>query len=106
MEKEQLSLKGQLLFEQWKMASELQRHEDNLLWQRFSYFVTLTGVLVSGLGVVLTNSRHPYRFLVIISFLGALVSLEFAFVFRRAYLFTFFAYGKQMRPNTDCNWSC
>jgi hypothetical protein len=82
-----------LLLEQWKMASELHRHEDNLLWQRFSYFVTLTGILATGLGIILTidkntiEPKYQYFFLVLLSFFGAIISLVFASVFRRTYIY-------------------
>jgi hypothetical protein len=84
--------KNDFLFEQWKMASELHKHEDNLLWQRFSYFVTLTGILASGLVIFLTadidiEPKHQYLFLIIVSLFGAIISLAFAFIFKRAYLY-------------------
>jgi hypothetical protein len=83
------------LCEQWKMAAELHRHEDNLLWQRFSYFVTLTGILASGLAILLTADEgkseiikdYRYLFLAAVSFFGASISLAFTFIFRRAYLY-------------------
>jgi len=83
--------KEDLLLEQWKMASELHRHEDRLTWQRFSYFVTLTGILISGLGLVLTQkgvdptTQEFAMFL--ISLFGAIVSLTFLLIFRRAYYY-------------------
>jgi hypothetical protein len=92
--------KNGFLFEQWKMASELHKHEDNLLWQRFSYFVTLTGILVSGLAIFFTAdksniasdinidvSKYQYAFMAAASFFGAIVSLVFASIFKRAYLY-------------------
>ncbi len=75
----------EFLLEQWKMASELQRHEDSLTWERFSYFVTLTGFLATGYGYAF-GANEP-RFLRIISAGGAIISLAFACVFRRAYLY-------------------
>lgn len=39
--------KRDLLLEQWKTASEIHRHEDNLTWQKFNYFVAVNGLLLS-----------------------------------------------------------
>jgi hypothetical protein len=44
--------KEDLLLEQWKTASELHRHMDNLIWQHFQHFVTVNGVLLSALAVI------------------------------------------------------
>lgn len=83
--------KKDLLLEQWKMAAELHQREDQLLWQRFSYFVALNGILISGLGAVLTaknatpNKQH--LFLLVVSMFGSIVSLAFSSIFRRAYYY-------------------
>jgi len=83
--------KEDLLLEQWKMASELHRHEDELTWQRFSYFVTLTGILASGLGLVwTTSSMSATSFKVIsiaISTFGVVISLVWSLIFKRAYMY-------------------
>jgi hypothetical protein len=44
--------KEHLLLEQWKMASELHRHMDNMAWQRFNYFVATNGLLVTALAAI------------------------------------------------------
>lgn len=70
----------ELLLEQWKTASELHRHEDNLAWQKFNYFITLNGILVSAFGIVLsgsvTNQIDTKIASIAISGFGAFVSLE------------------------------
>ena len=83
--------KEDLLLEQWKMASELHRHEDKHSWQRFQYYVTLTGILVSALGVIWgTTSISPGAREVairIISIFGAVTSLVSALVFKRSFMY-------------------
>jgi len=44
--------KEQLLLEQLQIASELHRHMDNMIWQRFNYFIALNGLLLSALTVI------------------------------------------------------
>ena len=44
--------KDDLLLEQWRMASELHRHMDDIIWRRFDYFVGLNVVLLSALGYI------------------------------------------------------
>ena len=41
-----------LLLEQWRIASELHRHMDDIIWRRFDYFVGLNVVLMGALGYV------------------------------------------------------
>ena len=83
--------KEDLLLEQWKMASELHRHEDEHSWQRFQYYITLTGILVSALGVVWTTiSISPVNTKVaicIISAFGAVTSLVSALIFKRSFMY-------------------
>jgi hypothetical protein len=43
--------KEDLLLEEWKTASELHRHMNDMIWQRFRHFVTVNGVLLSALAV-------------------------------------------------------
>ena len=43
--------KNDVLLEQWKLASELHRHEDNLSWQKMNYFVAINGALFAIVGV-------------------------------------------------------
>jgi len=49
--------KEQLLLEKWKMASELHRHEDNVTWQKFNYFVTLNAALLTVLAVIWSSGQ-------------------------------------------------
>ena len=83
--------KEDLLLEQWKMASELHRHEDKHSWQRFQYYVTLTGILVSALGVIWgTTSISPAAREIairIISIFGAVTSLVSALIFKRSFMY-------------------
>jgi hypothetical protein len=83
--------KEDLLLEQWKMASELHRHEDEHSWQRFQYYVTLTGILVSALGVIWgTTSISPTAREIairIISIFGVVTSLVFALIFKRSFMY-------------------
>jgi len=44
---EKTTEKVELLFEQWKVASELHRHEDNLTWQKVNYFIAVLGALLT-----------------------------------------------------------
>lgn len=83
--------KEDLLLEQWKMASELHRHEDRHAWQRFQYYVTLTGILVSALSVIWgTASITPgVREIAIriVPMFGAVTSLVSALIFKRSYMY-------------------
>ena len=47
--------KDYLLFEQWKLASLLHRHEDDLSWRRIQYFLAINGTLLTV--VALTINR-------------------------------------------------
>jgi hypothetical protein len=69
----------ELLLNQLRIASELHRHMDDMVWQRFSYFVTLNGILVSVLVFAWSNnSSSDIRIRLAITggvaFFGALVS--------------------------------
>ncbi|MFN2271252.1 MAG: hypothetical protein ACK2US_10475 [Anaerolineae bacterium] len=84
----------QLLLEQWKMASQLHQHMDNMAWRRASYFVAVNGVLLSFLGVVVAEFSFSYRYpiflgsvFVAIPFFGALISWVWAVVQRRTQLY-------------------
>lgn len=83
--------KDLLLLEQWKMAAELHRNEDRLMWQRFGYFVTLTGILISGGGFVLTSEiikpDEEDLFLKGLSLFGFSVTWAFASILRRSHLY-------------------
>jgi hypothetical protein len=82
--------KEDLLLEQWKMASELHRHEDNLTWQRFSYMVTINGVLASAVGIIWSTSTKLFNqrdAFILISLFGIITSLVFTFILRRAFMY-------------------
>jgi hypothetical protein len=83
--------KNDLLLEQLKLAAEMHRSQDDLMWQRFNAFVTLTGILLSGLGIILAADRvssgNKQIATAIFSFLGFIGSFTFASVLRRVYLY-------------------
>jgi hypothetical protein len=77
----------QKILEQWKMAADLHKNEDKLTWQRFSYFVTLTGLLISGLGLVISQNAgesETEEFAFLVSFFGIIVSGIFVCIFSRS----------------------
>jgi ABC-type multidrug transport system fused ATPase/permease subunit len=81
-----------LLLEQLKIASELHRHMDQMVWQRFSYFITLNGILVSALTLVWSSdSSNDITLSLIatatIAFFGALVSFVWSKIQKRAQLY-------------------
>lgn len=53
--------RSKLLLEQWKMASELHRHMDQMAWQSLSYFAALNGALLSAFLVILSNKSLSIR---------------------------------------------
>jgi hypothetical protein len=84
----------QLLLEQWKMASQLHQHMDNMAWRRASYFVAVNGVLLGVLGIVVAEFTFSYRYplflgaaFVAIPFFGALISWVWAVVQKRVQLY-------------------
>jgi len=85
--------KEELLLEEWKLASELHRHEDSLTWQKFNYYITLNGILLSVLCVVWSdfavNPNNPNLRLVsaVICAFGALVSLVWFAMHKRGQLY-------------------
>jgi hypothetical protein len=83
--------KEDLLLEQWKLASELHRHEDNLTWQKFNYFIATNGILVSVLGITwsdIVTNRHDLKVIgVAISVFGAAISLVWSYVHKRGQLY-------------------
>jgi membrane protein YqaA with SNARE-associated domain len=84
-------LKAKLLLRQWEIASELHRHMDNMAWQRFNYFTAINGVLLAGLGTIVTSSafcRNPRPCLIsvmtiVMPVIGAVVSWVWFFIQRR-----------------------
>lgn len=44
-----------LLLRQWEMASQLHRHMDKMVWQRFNYFTAINGVLLAALGAIVSS---------------------------------------------------
>jgi len=83
--------KEELLLEQWKMASELHRHMDNMAWQRFNYFTATNGVLLAALGAIAAsegfNGNPPPCLLrmmtIAIPILGAFASSIWYFIQKR-----------------------
>jgi len=71
--------KEELLLEQWKIASELHRHEDNLTWNRFNYFVILNGILLSIFSAISSGAAGNHidikRVSILLSVVGVLTSL-------------------------------
>jgi hypothetical protein len=85
--------KEDLLLEQWKMASELHRHMDNMIGQRFHHFVTVNGILLSALGVIWSriapgaNQSTIVLASAAISGFGLVFSLAWCFIHKRGYKF-------------------
>lgn len=69
--------KEDLLLEKWKVASELHRHEDNLIWQKFGHYVTINGALIALLGVIWSGSipaqHNELKFATIVLSIFALI---------------------------------
>jgi hypothetical protein len=61
-----------LLLEQWKLASELQRHEDNLSWQKFGYGVAINGALLGAITIG-PHENAPALLRLIVPLVGAAV---------------------------------
>ena len=87
----------QLLLEQWKMASQLHQHMDNMSWRRASYFVAVNGILLGILGSIASVTAFMYGtplllrvMLVAVPFFGALISWVWAVVQRRAQLYRYY----------------
>jgi len=81
--------KKDLLLEKWKLASELHRHEDTLVWARFSHFLTLMGILISGLGLLQTSIlpslyERGTAISIAISLFGILTSVIFSLIFLKS----------------------
>ena len=49
------NIKWALLLEQWKTASQLHRHMDQMAWQGLSYFAAINGALLSVFSVILSS---------------------------------------------------
>lgn len=83
--------KEDLLLEQWKMTSELHRHEDNLIWQRFNYFIAINGILLSVLIIAWSDFRADETILRIISavlsFFGVVISILWVVILERGRLY-------------------
>jgi len=87
-----MTTREDLLLEEWKMASELHRHEDNLTWNRFSYFVTLTGVLLPIFGALALQTDVAIaltaRFAsLLVAFFGATTSVAWTLMQIRSKLY-------------------
>jgi len=82
-----------LLLEQLKIASELHRHMDHMIWQRFNYFIALNGLLLSALTVIWfsTADKTPLGFglaiTAVIALFGGFVSFVWSKIQKRAQLY-------------------
>jgi hypothetical protein len=81
--------KNDLLLEKVKLASELHRHEDTLVWARFSHFLTFMGILISGLGLLQTSILPSLQgkgkaISIAISAFGVLTSVIFSLIFLKS----------------------
>ena len=79
MPDDEKSNKTDLLKLQWTLASEIHRHEDNLIWQRFSYFVLMIGgvfaFIASIIDRVYGNSKLHIIFMALVFFVSGTVSI-------------------------------
>jgi hypothetical protein len=88
-----MNKKQLLLLEQLKIASELHRHMDNMIWQRFNYFIALNGLLLSALTVIWfsTADKTPLGFglaiTAVIALFGGFVSFVWSKIQKRAQLY-------------------
>ena len=86
--------KSELLLEQWKLASQLHRHEDDITWRRVQYFLALNGTLMTVVGVlwnnILSSNEDELIFITIaISLFGVLTCALWAFAQERARMYHF-----------------
>lgn len=82
--------KENLLLEQWRVASELHRHENNLSWQKFNYFIATNGVLISVLGAgwsMAARYNVNIRPLGLVILFGAIVSFVWTAIQRHGQLY-------------------
>jgi len=99
--------KEELLLEQWKMASELHRHMDNLAWQRFNYFMATNGLLVTALGAMGRDAFDetcpaPVRVMTVaIAVIGLLISIVWGLIQRRGQHYQYYR-GAQARQTEEC----
>lgn len=70
----------ELFLEQWKLASELQRHEDVLTWGKFQHFTTLLTALVGVLGYLWLNVDRTKFFEIGMIVAGLGIILSFAWL--------------------------
>lgn len=88
-----MNKKEQLLLEQLKIASELHRHMDHMIWQRFNYFIALNGLLLSALTVIWFSraDKTPLGFglaiTAVIALFGGFVSFVWSKIQKRAQLY-------------------
>jgi len=91
------------------MASELHRHEDEHSWQKFQYFITLTGIIISATAVVWTStsvSPNATKIAIsIISGFGFITSCVFSLVFKRSQMFHLYrsAQAREVEENLKIN---
>jgi hypothetical protein len=91
-----LMKKHDLLLEEWKMASELHRHMDNMAWQALNFFMATNGALFAILGAILISDKLAHDNLitlfiaVVISLVGLTISLLWAFIQIRQQLYQYY----------------
>lgn len=80
----------EFLLEQWKLASELHRHMDDMIWRRFDYFVVLSTALLTGYGYVWSQQKCAFIMFsgsVVVPLLGVALSVSWAAIHKRAQLY-------------------
>jgi hypothetical protein len=88
-----MNKKEQLLLEQLKIASELHRHMDDMIWRRFDYFIALNGLLLSALTVIWFSraDKTPLglglAITAVIALFGGFVSFTWSKIQKRAQLY-------------------
>jgi Na+/melibiose symporter-like transporter len=99
--------KNDLLLEEWKMASELHRHMDNMAWQSLNFFMATNGALLAILGAVIISDKFtqddllPLVIAAAISVVGMIISLLWAFIQIRQQLYQYYrvAQAKRVEEN-------
>lgn len=64
--------KDEFLMEQWKMAAEFHRHQDDLVWRRFDYVIGFTVFLLTAFGYVWHVESEAWFKLITVSLLSAI----------------------------------
>ena len=94
--------KEDLLLEEWKIATELHRHTDNMAWQALNFFIATNGVLITILGAIVIsdkfsqNNPAPLIVAVAIPLIGTITSSLWGFIQIRQQLYQYYR-GAQAR---------